>query len=185
MYLPESSQTKCQEAKGPGWCQDVNPGPRLQVQGFPSWPADSVWLQEEGWSAGRVNVYRNETSGNRAVTAMHNIQLMSRSTGISPFLSPEQPPPNRINLFCFYSPAPCNSKGLRKHLKDCSTDWCKRVAGLRLEYDNLEVKQQCPGGLLRTLGRENPLTVVKCSGACLQVSSTILWFPGTWEFQGK
>lgn len=98
---------------------------------------------------------QNETSGNRAVSAMHNIQLMSRSTGISPFLSPEQPPPNRINLFCLYSPAPCNSKVLRKHLKDCSTDCCKRVAGLRLEYDNFEVKQQCPGGLLCTLGREN------------------------------
>lgn len=105
-----------------------------------------------------MNVYSSETSGNRAVNAMHNVQLMPRSAGVIPSLlfSPEQPPPDRINLSHLYSPAPCNSKMLRKHLKDCSTDWYIRVAGLRLERDDFEIKQQCPGGLLCTLGRENP-----------------------------
>lgn len=103
-------------------------------------------------------MYSSETSGNRAVNAMHNVQLMPRSAGVIPSLlfSPEQPPPDRINLSRLYSPAPCNSKMLRKHLKDCSTDWYIRVAGLRLERDDFEIKQQCPGGLLCTLGRENP-----------------------------
>lgn len=103
-------------------------------------------------------MYSSETSRNRAVNAMHNVRLMSRSAGIIPslLLSPEQPPPDRINLSRLYSPALCNSKVLRKHLKDCSTDWYKRVAGLRLECNDFEIKQQCLRGLLCTLGRENP-----------------------------
>lgn len=86
--------------------------------------------------------------------------MMPRSTGMAPslLLSLQQPPLDKINLPCLCSPVLCNSKVLGKHLQDCSTQWCKRASWLRLEYDNFEVKQHSPGGLLCALGRENHST---------------------------
>lgn len=104
-----------------------------------------------------ATVRNNDKGVTGRCAPMHPIQWVSGNTGITQalLLPLEQPPLDRINLSHLCSPVPCNSKVLRKHLKDCSTDWCKRVSWLRLEYDNLEVKQHSPGGLLCALGRKN------------------------------